>query len=142
MIRPFNLYGPGQDGRFLIPSIARQVADPACTKITVNDLRPKRDYLHVADLVRLIGAAIRAGVSGVFNAGSGRSISAGDLIAEMSAVAGVHKPIEATGETRAGDVLDVVADATKAAQELAWRPQITLQQGLAGIVAWSREHFA
>jgi nucleoside-diphosphate-sugar epimerase len=140
VIRPFNLYGPGQDGRFLIPSIARQMADPACERITVQDLRPRRDYLHVDDLVRLIAMAIRADLPGIYNAGTGASVSVGDVIDEMAAAAGAAKPVHVTGEARPGDVQDVVADATRAAQAFDWRPQVSLRQGLAGTLAWSREH--
>jgi nucleoside-diphosphate-sugar epimerase len=142
VIRPFNLYGPGQDERFLVPSIARQMADPACSRITVKDVRPRRDYLHVDDLVRLIVAAIAADRPGIYNAGTGASVSVGDVITEMAAAAGVQKPVEVTGETRPGEVLDVVADASRAAQVFGWRPAVPLRQGLAGTLAWSREHRA
>jgi nucleoside-diphosphate-sugar epimerase len=118
------------------------MADPACDRISVQDLRPKRDYLHVDDLVRLIVAAIRVDAPGIYNAGSGVSVSVGDVIAGMAAAAGAQKPVHVTGESRPGDVLDVVADATRAAQAFDWRPQVSLPQGLAGTLAWSREHLA
>lgn len=142
VIRPFNLYGPGQDARFLIPSIARQMVDPGCVRITVKDLRPKRDYLHVDDLVRLIAAAVRADVPGIYNAGTGASVSVGDVITEMAAAAGVQKPVHVSGDHRPGDVLDVVADASRAAQAFGWHPVVPLRHGLAGTLSWSREHLA
>src|ERR1039458_310666 len=54
IVRPFNIYGPGQNGRFLIPTLMRQALDPACDRIVVADLRPRRDYIHVRDLVALL----------------------------------------------------------------------------------------
>jgi nucleoside-diphosphate-sugar epimerase len=142
VIRPFNLYGPGQDDRFLIPSIARQMADPACARIAVQDLRPKRDYLHVDDLVRLIVLAVRADRPGIYNAGTGASVSVGDVITEMAAAAGMQKPVDVTGESRPGEVLDVVADSTRAKDAFGWQPIVSLRQGLAGMLTWSREHRA
>src|ERR1700719_2146926 len=44
IIRPFNVYGPGQDRRFLIPSILWQAIDPGQAAIEVADLNPRRDY--------------------------------------------------------------------------------------------------
>ena len=142
VIRPFNIYGPGQDVRFLIPMIARQMADSRCDSITVKDLRPKRDYLHVDDLVRLIVAAIRSDASGIYNAGTGTSVSVEEVIAEMEAAAAVHKPVRVTGDVRAGDVLDVVADAAKAERIFGWRPKVSLREGLTGVLTSSREQLA
>ncbi len=135
VIRPFNLYGPGQDDRFVIPEIARQVLDPACARIAVKDPRPRRDYLFVDDLVTLVASAVRAGTSGVFNAGSGHSAGIGDVIAELAAVTGIQKPVDESGVTRSGEVLDVIADARHAADVFGWQPQVSLRDGLARTVA-------
>jgi len=54
IVRPFNVYGPGQDRRFLIPTILTQAIDPGQPAIVVADLRPRRDYLFISDLIDLL----------------------------------------------------------------------------------------
>src|SRR5271156_3335553 len=63
IVRPFNIYCPGQHPPFLIPSIVRQVLDPSVEIVRVQDLRPKRDYLYVEDAVALLLALLRPGIS-------------------------------------------------------------------------------
>jgi nucleoside-diphosphate-sugar epimerase len=135
VLRPFNLYGPGQPARFLVASIVRQVLDPACTAIAVADATPRRDYLHVRDFVALIVAALRADAGGTYNAGSGASASVAEVADLARRAAGVDKPLRATGARRPNEILDVVADIARAARELGWRPRVTLSEGLAELVA-------
>jgi len=142
IIRPFNLYGPGQDERFVIPTIVRQALDPAVPAITVHDLRPRRDYLYVADLVSIILAALRGAPGGVYNAGSGRSASVADVIGEIQRLTGTDKPVRVVGKPRAGEILDVVADVTRAREALGWRPQVSLRNGLREVVTWTRRTLA
>jgi nucleoside-diphosphate-sugar epimerase len=138
IVRPFNVYGPGQKEPFLVPSLIRQALDPKCERITVADLRPRRDYLHVRDLVSLMISSMAAPRGDVFNAGSGHSLSVGDMIAKIAALTGVRKPVHSAEEIRPGEVLNVVADISKAERELAWRPQISIDQGLCETIAWTR----
>jgi nucleoside-diphosphate-sugar epimerase len=133
-VRPFNIYGPGQSERFLIPTLIRQALDPACEAITVADLRPKRDHLHVHDLVRLLVTAMKSGATGVYNAGSGRSTAIGELVELINRCAPETKPLRDTGRIRQDEVLDAVANCFKAATVLGWRPRIALADGIAGLV--------
>jgi len=142
IIRPFNLYGPGQDERFVIPAIVRQALDPAEPAITVHDLRPRRDYLHIADLVSIVVAALRTGSGGVYNAGSGASVSVADVIEEIRTLAGTDKPVRVVGEPRAHEILDVIADITHARESLGWRPRVSLTAGLLDVVAWTKGRLA
>ena len=47
IFRPFNIYGSGQSGNFVIPSIIDQLNNGM---LTLKDPRPKRDYVHVKDI--------------------------------------------------------------------------------------------
>jgi nucleoside-diphosphate-sugar epimerase len=136
IIRPFNLYGPGQDDRFLIPTLIRQALDPACDRIVVADIRPRRDFVHVRDLIDLLLKAKDRGMNAVYNAGSGRSVSIGDLAGMIAAVAPPGKPVVSEDKRRPDEVLDVVADITRAARDLDWSPRISLADGLRDTIEW------
>ena len=138
IVRPFNIYGPGQRGSFLIPSIARQVLDPAVEVVRVQDLRPKRDYLYIGDAIEFLVASLRAEARGIFNLGSGHSASVADVVQLVQNAAGVSKPVVSADEARPGEIMDVVADTSHAAAELGWRPRTSLAEGIAAVVAAER----
>ena len=46
VIRPFNVFGPGQKSHFLIPAIVRQLFGSKA--IVVKDLEPRRDYIYLS----------------------------------------------------------------------------------------------
>lgn len=68
IIRPFNIYGPGQDRRFLIPTILAQAIDPHADAIVVADLHPRRDYIFIGDLIDLLMSTAFRREGGTFNA--------------------------------------------------------------------------
>ena len=125
-----------------IPEILRQLLDPAIDAITVADLRPRRDYIYVADLVSLLLKTVDAGAGGVYNAGSGESRSVQWIIDTVGELAGIRKPIRSTGQPRANEVLDVVADVARASRDLDWRPSTSLHEGLARTIAWMQAELA
>jgi len=142
VIRPFNVYGPGQDERFLIPTLVRQALDPGTDRITVRDLRPRRDFLHVRDLVSLLVATLARPTVGVFNAGSGCSVGIPELVEAINAGLDNPKSLVSTGEERPTEVFDVVADVSRARRELAWEPRIGIGEGLRETVRWARAQLA
>lgn len=134
VIRPFNLYGPGQDSRFLIPSLIQQAVDPAAPFIRVADKRPKRDYLYIDDFVDLLVATLKEEAPGTYNAGSGCSASIEELVAIINRVTGCNKPLVSDGTQRPDEVMDVAADISRAAEKLHWKPRVSLEQGIATMV--------
>ncbi|HEX3685504.1 MAG TPA: NAD(P)-dependent oxidoreductase [Bryobacteraceae bacterium] len=133
LIRPFNLYGPSQDCRFLIPTLLRQALDPASSVISVADARPRRDFLFIADFIDLLIRSMRSTPRAfeIFNAGSGASVSIADLCEAINVLTGAPKVLVSRGESRPDEVFDVFSDVSKASRELGWRPQTSLEQGLA-----------
>ncbi len=111
--RLFNIYGPGQTGSFLIPDILYQIKE--LTKIRLKDPRPKRDYIHVDDVVSVILAALDFDHEGfhVFNLGTGKSVSVEKLVSIIQKYSSHKFEVEYTHEYRKGEVLDSVADNSK-----------------------------
>jgi nucleoside-diphosphate-sugar epimerase len=136
IIRPFNAYGPGQDRRFLIPEILMQAIDPHQTAILVSDLRPRRDYIFVADLVDLLVRTAFRREGGIFNAGSGSSWGVDQLVAIVNDLLATSKLVCAKGPTRPSEILDVVADISRARAEFGWEPRVPLRDGLRETLAW------
>jgi len=96
-----------------------------------------RDYIHVMDLAEGHVAALEHAVPGVavYNLGSGRGSSVLEVLRAFEAAAG--KPIpHVIGPARAGDVAEVVADASKAFDELGWRTTRTLEDACRDSWAW------
>jgi len=135
IVRPFNIYGAGQDSRFLIPTLVRQALSETSDVIEVADDRPRRDFLYVTDLVHLLRSTLESDRSGAYNAGSGVSVSIADVVEVLNRFLPSPKKLVSRGEARAQDVFDLCADISKARRELHWAPAIDLAQGLGQMVA-------
>ena len=60
------------------------------------------------------GGSGRDGRRGTVNAGSGHSRSIQEVYALLLEISGLHKPLVQTGEKRRGEIMDVVADISRA----------------------------
>ena len=139
IVRPFNIYGPGQPANFLIPRIVEQAVNPAVAEIVVRDDTPKRDYVHVDDVIGAIESLRRNPRPGAtFNIGSGVSYSVAEVARMVCTAAGVSKPVVSRGNRRVNDIPDVIADITVIRQVAGWSPTIALPEGLRGVVAHAR----
>jgi nucleoside-diphosphate-sugar epimerase len=136
IVRPFNIYGPGQSASFLIPHILQQAIDPAAAEIVVETDTPRRDYVHLDDVIGAIDSLRRNPKSGAtFNVGSGMSYSVAEVAEIACRAAGVSKPVVSRGKPRVNDIPDVIADITAIRDAVGWSPSITLLDGLRGIIA-------
>ena len=133
VLRPFNVYGAGQDGRFLIPSLVSQVL--YSETIPVQDLLPKRDYVFIDDLVEALMLTIgRHSGYAVYNIGSGSSLSVRELIDVIQSVARTSKKIVSAQARRPNEIDDVVANISRAEANLNWRPKHSFEQGVRKIL--------
>ena len=127
ILRPFNIYGPGQSDTFLIPAVLNQLK--AGQEIHVKDLEPRRDYVYVVDVVEaMLKAMAGAGSFDVFNVGSGTSHSVCELIRIIQDVWGTDLPVRSDGVRRKDEIMDTLADITRAQQHLGWTPRFTLRR--------------
>jgi UDP-glucose 4-epimerase len=134
VIRPFNVYGPGQAESFLIPTLLRQALDLEAREISIADDRPRRDYLFIDDLLDLLLRTMNPPGFDAFNAGSGCSVNPRELAELILRVAGLEKPVVSRGEVRADEVLEMVADVEKARRIFGWEPRVSLVEGIGRMI--------
>jgi len=133
VIRPFNVFGPGQKLHFLVPHIVSQVRNGQ--SIRVKDLTPRRDYVYVDDLVEALVSTLSASWGyELLNVGSGGSLGVGELISIVQLVAGTNLPVHQNGEIRRNEIPEVYADIAKARALLHWQPKTTFAQGIEQIL--------
>lgn len=139
-LRYFNVYGPNQ--RFdaygnVIPIFVFKMlrGEP----ITVfDDGEQTRDFINVRDVVQAnIRAAMSRGVSGAFNAGSGRRITINRLVELLRDATGID-PLVEHDPPRPGDVRDSLADISAARTAFGFEPCVSLEEGITEYIAWAK----
>jgi dTDP-glucose 4,6-dehydratase len=144
-IRPFNTFGPRQSARAVIPTIILQAL--AGSEIKLGSLKPTRDLNFVANTVDgfLLMGEHPSAVGEVFNFGSGREISVGDLARLIVELMGSRSVIVEDAERvrpLGSEVERLLCDSSKASQLLGWSPAIGLEEGLRRSIEWFGDHAA
>jgi UDP-glucose 4-epimerase len=138
-LRFANVYGERQDSGLEGGVVAIFLERMARGEETViyGDGGQQRDFVYVGDVVEAMLASVgRSG--GPFNIGTGVATSIDDLHAACRRAAGIDaEPVYR--EARLGDVIRSVIDPSRAAAELGWRPETSLDDGIARTWAWTKE---
>lgn len=132
--RLFNVYGSGQEGNFLIPEVLKKIKNGG--GVQLKDPRPKRDYIHVSDVISAIISAVNCSMEGfnVLNLGTGSSISVGDLVNIIRKWSPIKFEVSYTHEYRKGEVLDSISDISLAKERLCWLPNVSIEDGIKSLV--------
>ena len=130
-----NVYGPRQKSTLEggVVAIFLEAMAEGRETIIFGDGSQTRDFVHVDDIVSAVLAT--PGTGGVFNVGSGVETSVAELHARCRAVTGSEQPPRIE-PPREGDVLRNALDVSHIEQELGWRPQVSLDEGLQRTWDW------
>ena len=134
-LRYFTVYGPRQRpdmgfNRFFSAVLAGKPL------IQFGDGLQTRDFTFVADAVTATAAAAVRGVPGrVYNIGGGSRVSLREVFDLIARVSGRKVTIDQQGPQK-GDMRDTYADTTRARQDLAFAPSVTLEEGLRAMWRW------
>ncbi len=136
--RLFFLYGPGEEPRRLVSSVILPLlrGEPAVCKFD----RLERDYLFVLDAAEGLAKLLLSDVTGPINLASGQSPSLGHLVTTAAARIGRPEMVR-LGGLPDGDhpAPRVVADISRARQELGWRPRWALANGFDHTIDYWRQ---
>lgn len=142
--RPFNHIGPGQDARFVVPAMARQVVAIAAGRqppvIEAGDIDTTRDFLDVRDVVGAYAALLahgRPGATYVIASGVERRIR--DLLARLCTLAGIEVEVhQDPAKLRPAEQRRMAGDASTLRADTGWQPVIDLDTTLSDILEHAR----
>lgn len=134
VIRPFNIYGPGQDSRFLIPElIAKFLGKDEI--VEVKDLTPKRDYVFISDVIEAMASTLKIQDNYcVLNIGGGYSLSVQEIVDKIKALSKSDKAVKSSNETRVNEIPDTVANISLAFEKMGWKPKVSFEEGITEIL--------
>jgi len=129
-LRYGNVYGPRQDphGEAGVVAIFFDRLLAGEPPKVFGDGSATRDYVYVGDVARATAAAGTNG-GGVYNVGTGRETSVVELLELCQRVAGAELAAQFV-PARPGELQRSVLDPSRAVDELGWRPEHSLEDGL------------
>ena len=134
IIRPFNLFGPGQSNEKLIPRFIGQAL--AGEPMTVyGGGRQKRDFVHVSDAARAICGLRAAPAGSAFNIGTGNSYSILDVVHLIKEA--VPSSGWMSASPRPNDLPELRGSFVRLHDFIGWKPEKELdQESIAELVDW------
>jgi UDP-glucose 4-epimerase len=131
-LRLGNVYGPRQD-----PLGEAGVIAIFCGKLRAGerptvfgDGRQTRDYIYVGDVVAAALAAAESEVTGAINIGTGVETDVIELAAKLGELGDAPEFEPELAPARTGEVQRITIDPARAAEELGWKAETGLADGL------------
>ena len=135
-VRPFNHTGVGQRDSFVLPSFCKQVAKIDKSgkdgKIQVGNLKVKRDFSHVKDVVRAYRMIVESeNYNRIYNVGSGNAYSLEDMLTYIIGLSNQHIEIEIDqNRIRPTDQPVICCNRSLIRKELGWETQYDVYDAL------------
>lgn len=143
--RPFNHVGPGQSEKFVLPSLASQIAaieSGRCKPvIEVGDIESTRDFLDVRDVVAAYAALLRAGMpGGTYVVASGVERSVREMLGLMLSHTIVQPEIHVDpARMRPSEQKRMRADSRRLRDDTGWSPSHPMEDTVLDILDYARK---
>ena len=134
-LRYFNVYGPGQRGDYSGVIDAFTERARAGEPLEVHgDGDQTRDFVHVSDIVQAnLAAGVTSNTGRAYNVGTGQETTIQELAEMIRNLIDPEVSITHT-DPRPGDIDRSRADLTRSRQQLGYRPQTALDDGLRSLL--------
>ncbi len=141
--RPFNHTGPGQGQEFVVPAIARRIAEAerdGNDEIIVGRTDTIREMNDVRDIVRAYRLLVLHGAAGaVYNVCSGVGMTIGEVVERLVLLA--RRPLRVRQDpqfVRPVDVPRLVGDPSRLQAATGWAPEYAVDETLADVLDEAR----
>jgi len=125
----------------VIPTVIAQLA-AGRTELELGTLDPVRDFTYCLDTATAflaVGFAPDHVVGQVFNAGTGHGVSIREVVELITQKLGLEARVVSRPERlrpERSEVARLVCDASRLTAATSWKPQYSLEDGLARTIAW------
>jgi len=133
-LRFFTVYGPRQRPDMAFHRFIRAMLQDEAI-VVYGDGVQTRDFTYVDDVIEGLVRAPQAPAGSVMNIGGGNRVSLAEAIRTLGDIAGAEPTIDRRA-VEAGDVTDTLADVSRLAAAVGYRPMTTLAEGLAREYSW------
>ena len=143
IIRPFNVYGPRQSSRAVIPSIIIQALNNK-KEIKLGNVEPSRDFTYVTDTCNafLDILKIKNFFGNTLNVGSNNEYTINDIakkiLEKLNSKTNIKKDPQRTRSAKS-EVVRLVCDNSKILKTTQWKPMIKIEKGLDMTINWFKE---
>ena len=143
-VRPFNHSGPRQSSAFVISAFAKGIAEIEKGKrkvLNVGNIKSKRDFSDVRDMVKAYALAIEKGKEGqVYNLGGGKSFAISQVLEMLINLSHVKIEVREDPALMApSDNPELVCDYSKFSKLTGWIPKIPIEKTLKDTLDYWRE---
>jgi NAD dependent epimerase/dehydratase len=144
IVRPFNIYGPRQSARAIIPSVIVQIL-AGRRQLKLGNIDPTRDLTFVKDTVTgFLEIAKQDKLNGEYvNIGMKEEISVRDLVHLIARLMKADVEIMSDHERirpTQSEVERLFCDNSKLLANTTWKPSYNLERGLIETIDWLRQH--
>ena len=144
IIRPFNIYGPRQSSRAIIPSIIIQALNSK-SEIRLGNVEPSRDFTYVIDTCNafLDILKIKNLFGNTLNVGSNNEYTIENIckkiLTKLNSKANIKKEKRRVRSLKS-EVVRLACDNTKILKQTNWKPKISIEEGLDLTINWFKEN--
>lgn len=127
VLRTFNIIGKGISKNLSIGNFIDKITKASDgDSITVGNLYPRRDFLHIEDVVEAYWEVLKDGKSGeIYNVCSGKSIPMQDIFSAFVRMS--NKKLSSTVDEKLikkDEIMDIYGDNSKIKADTNWSPKI------------------
>jgi len=133
VIRLFNVYGPGQEGNFFIPTMVKQSLAKDEVKLENSDTT--RDFVYIGDVVDGILKVAEKGKNEIYNLGGGKEVPVSRVIYEVAGILKKKIRVKVMNINRS-NIPRNRADISRIKKEAGWSPRTALRAGLERTVSY------
>ena len=145
ILRPFNVYGPRQSDRAVIPTIINQMMNKNNKFVSLGNMNSRRDYTYVEDLCSAYEILMNSkNTNGkIYHTSNNENFSIGeifDLIKSNLKSKKKFKIVKNRFRPNNSEVNELLGDNAKINKDLNWSPATNFNKGLVKTIKWYRQN--